>query len=123
MAKQHSEKDTLHLHFSHKEEEQLVKAVEKVNGLKQCAKLTMASVRIPDLKKKHEELKELKLKQERENEEARGSVYKRLVQNSKEDALMVKSAQNDITRSNMNINWMLSEAREQVNDAIGLLMQ
>lgn len=126
MAKQQSEKDRIKLTLSAEEESTLVKAVEKVSSLKQHARLTMAAVRVPDLKKRQEiKINLLKKKKEGE-EESRRSLLKKL--NLKEKVLDLnrldnfEGVENDIRRSNMNVSWMVSEAREEVNAAIEKLM-
>lgn len=54
MAKQESLKDRIKLSLSDYEEHKLVKAVEKVSTLQQHARISMASVRVPDLKQREE---------------------------------------------------------------------
>lgn len=75
-------------------------------------------------------MKELKidlLKKKKEGElQSRGSLLKKLNWKEKSNDLYklenFKGIQSDVKRKNMNISWMVSEAREEVNAAIEKLI-
>lgn len=126
MAKQESLKDRIKLSLSDYEEHKLVKAVEKVSTLQQHARISMASVRVPDLKQREEQKLERQIKIREGQQESRHSLLKKL--NWKEKAASMEQIENfegienSVKRSNMNIGWMVSEAREEVNSAIDQLI-
>ena len=126
MARLQSNKDRINLHLSDKEEGALVKAVEKVSTLQQHARITMATVKVPNLLQRNE-LKIDLLKKKKEGEQlSRGSLLKKLNWKEKSNNLNklenFEGIQSDVKRQNMNISWMVSEAREEVNAAIEKLI-
>jgi hypothetical protein len=99
------------LKLSREEENTLVKAVENIEHLKSNAKMLMANIKVIDLKKKREEAN----KSEADDLISEKSALKRIQKLKKGNIAKEKS---DCAKTNMNINYMIIQAREQVNEAI-----
>ena len=97
----------------------LEKAIDNVDILRTKVKLQMASVKVVDLKKKQEDL--LKVKNEGVT-----SVFKRnkmLNQKAPQNGGEMRlNDQSDCFKANININYMIIQARDQVNQAVKVLM-
>lgn len=101
--------------LSRDEENTLVKAVENVEHLKSSAKMLMANIKVIDLQKKREEM----AKAEQIDLISQNSALKRIQKLKNGNFTQEKS---DCAKTNMNINYMIIQAREQVNEAIQNLM-
>jgi len=112
--RRHAEQKDINLKISREDQNQLVKAIENVDDLRTKVKLQLATVKVVDLKKKKEDQIQAQL----EEKEARTSAFKR----AKRQSLLAKADLNldkpDCVRANMNINYMIIQAREQVNESI-----
>ena len=85
-------------------------------SLKTNAKLQMASIKVVNLQKKKEDI----LKAQQEEKMNRHFVSKRIQkQKLGADSLQLKS---ECAKTNMNINYMIMQAREQINEAVKKLM-
>lgn len=97
--------------LSRDEENTLVKAVENIENLKTNAKLLMANIKVVDLKKKREEMAQSEMDERNQQH----YVLKKIQKLKKGELETEKS---DCIKTNMNINYMIIQAREQVNEAI-----
>ena len=79
----------------------------------------MATIKVPDLKKEQE--RKEKERQDNQNESNSFSAFKKL-KNSKRPSNLHDERRSACTKTNMNINYMIMQARDQVNDSIGFLM-
>jgi hypothetical protein len=93
----------------------LVQAIENVDALKTSVKLQMASVKIVDLKKKKEDIA-------RAQQEERAAMSTAFRRNREKNLVDPSNEKPDCVKANMNINYMIIQAREQVNEAIKQLM-
>ena len=109
--KKDSERRNMNLKLSRDDQTQLVKAIEKVDSLKTSVKLQMASVKIVDLKKKKEDI----ARAQAEEKAAMSTAFRR---NREKNLVDPSNDRPDCVKANMNINYMIVQAREQVNDAI-----
>lgn len=114
-TKLHKDQQQMKMKLSRDEESTLVKAVENVEHLKTNAKMLMANIKVIDLQKKREEM----AKAEQVDMISQSSALKRIQKMKKGNFTQEKS---DCAKTNMNINYMIIQAREQVNEAIQNLM-
>ena len=114
--KSQNEKQSMNIRMTRENQNTLVKAVENVEGLRQNIKLQMACVKVVDLKKKHEDQQQALLEAKKPAPE---SAFKRHLM--KPDAAG-DDFKSDVAKTNTNINYMLIEAREQMNKALKTLM-
>jgi len=99
--------------LSREEQSKLTKAIENVDSLKSKVKLQMASIKVVDLKKK----KEQQAKALEQEKAALTSAFKRNKKTAPTEEL------GDSAKTNANINFMIIQAREQVNQALKCLAQ
>lgn len=113
----------MNLKLSREDQSQLTRAVENVENLRTNVKLQMACVKVVDLRKKQEAFDQANENERRAKEEASTSAFKK---QQLDDAAAHQLEDNqfkaDCVKTNMNINYMIIQAREQVNDALKKLM-
>mmetsp|Transcript_8357 Transcript_8357/g.13972 ORF Transcript_8357/g.13972 Transcript_8357/m.13972 type:complete len:178 (-) Transcript_8357:119-652(-) len=112
----------MNMRISRQEQGQLESAIDNVDKLKTSVKLQMASMKIVDLRAKQEMIEKAK----KEGTGASMSAWDR--QQNLQKVGMREIADNaaaieksDSVRTNMNINYMIMQARDQVNQAIKTL--
>ena len=114
--KNQADKKAMNIRLTRDDQTQLVKAIENVESLKTNVKMQMASVKVVDLAQKKENF----LRAQAEERAARKqSAFKRNQAKALVDPSLDKP---DCVRTNMNINYMIIQARDQVNDAVKNLM-
>jgi len=114
--KNQAEKKAMNIRLTRDDQTPLVKAIENVESLKTNVKMQMASVKVVDLAQKKENF----LRAQAEERAARKqSAFKRNQAKALVDPSLDKP---DCVRTNMNINYMIIQARDQVNDAVKNLM-
>lgn len=117
--KNQKQKKEINLKLTREDQNQLEKAIENVDSLRTKVKLQMASVKVVDLKKKREDL----ARAQQEEKLAQSSAFMRNKKlNQKASGSDPSIDKPDCVRTNMNINYMIIQAREQVNEAIQKLM-
>ena len=117
--KNQKQKRDINLRLTREDQNQLEKAIENVDNLRTKVKLQMAGVKVVDLKKKREDL----ARAQQEEKTAQSSAFMRNKKLSqKQSGANASSDKPDCVRTNMNINYMIIQAREQVNEAVQKLM-
>lgn len=107
--KAQSEKNLMNIRLNREDQSQLKKAVENVESLRTSVKLQMACVKVVDLKKKQEVLNQASENEKRAREEASTSAFKKQQLSAQNQEETFKS---DCVKTNMNINYMIIQARE-----------
>ena len=117
--KNQKQKKDINLKLTREDQNQLEKAIENVDNLRTKVKLQMAGVKVVDLKKKREDL----ARAQQEEKLVQSSAFMRNKKlNQKQGGFNASIDKPDCVRTNMNINYMIIQAREQVNEAIQKLM-
>lgn len=117
--KNQKQKKDINLKLTREDQNQLEKAIENVDNLRTKVKLQMAGVKVVDLKKKREDL----ARAQQEEKLVQSSAFMRNKKLSqKQGGANSGNDKPDCVRTNMNINYMIIQAREQVNEAIQKLM-
>lgn len=116
--KRHTEKQEMRVKLNLEKENALTKAIENVDGLKQNIKKQMALVKVVDLKKKYEFMQKSQEMERQAVTEAKTSVFKKNLRTDPTE----DSYQPDCTKTNANINYMIIQARQQVNQALETLL-
>lgn len=105
------------------EQNTLTKAIENVEVLRKNVKMQMATIKVIDLKKKQDEIAEAQQQEKINSELAKQSVSASLKSKNRilagQDPTLLKP---DCVKTNMNINFMIQQARDQVNQAVKTLM-
>jgi len=114
--KNQADKKAMNIRLTRDDQTQLVKAIENVESLKTNVKMQMASVKVVDLAQKKEDFLRA---QAEERASRKQSAFKRNQAKTLVDPSLDKP---DCVRTNMNINYMIIQARDQVNDAVKNLM-
>lgn len=103
------------------EERSMAAAIRKIDQLKSSAKLQMAGVRVVDLQKKRQEMQQA----EEDERSGRDSALRRVQRQSRVTENMIAAeavGKSDCAKTNMNINYAIMQAREQLNDAVTKLL-
>ena len=100
----------MNLRLSREDQNQLTKAVENVENLRANVKMQMACVKVVDLRKKQDMYLKASEAEKKADEDAEHSAFKR---NQKTELPLDDSQfKSDCVRTNMNINYMIIQARE-----------
>ena len=121
LTRQYNESDSIKLKLSREEEEQLTKAVTTVDSLKSRTRLMMAEIKVTDLKKEQERKEKERLEQAEAANKQNSSAFMKL-KNSKARPFHHIQNRSECAKTNMNINFMIMQAREEVNKSIQNLM-